>query len=67
MRLFVSQQDRAHRQQEPQEAIEADNFDSIGVQISCTTFENVMYAAGTSRQAPGVEASSYRSGEGKST
>ena len=49
----ITVQDRAHRKQEPQEAITAGNFNSIGIQISCTTFENVIYAAGYSRRAPG--------------
>ena len=48
----ITVQDRAHREQEPQEAIAAGNFNSIGVQISYTTFKNVMYAAGYSRRAP---------------
>ena len=49
----ITVQDRAHREQEPQEAIAAGNFNGIGVEISCTTFENVIYAAGYSRRAPG--------------
>ena len=53
----ITIQDRAHRQQDPRDAVRAGNFDSIGsdVRISVSTFENIIYGAGYSRQTPGMK------------
>ena len=53
----ITIQDRAHRQQDPRDAVRAGNFDSISsdVRISVSTFKNIMYGAGYSRQTPGMK------------
>lgn len=52
----ITTQDREHREEEPWQALAHGNFKDLGLpEISCSTFQNVMYEAGYARRAPGFK------------